>query len=165
VPDIPTAAEAGLPEFSLANWNGMFAPKGTPKDIIGKLNAAVSSTLADASVVQKLVDLGSEIPSREQQTPEAIAALQKVEIEKWWPIIKAANVKGSDPAACESRQRPLCSPFCPRPRQMAAARGRVGRGEGGEGAATARLHSTISSARTRSSSGMSKPSASENPWA
>jgi tripartite-type tricarboxylate transporter receptor subunit TctC len=93
VPDIPTAAEAGLPEFSLANWNGIFAPKGTPKDIIGKLNAAVSSTLADASVVQKLVNLGSEIPSREQQTPEAIAALQKAEIEKWWPIIKAAGIK------------------------------------------------------------------------
>jgi tripartite-type tricarboxylate transporter receptor subunit TctC len=94
VPDIPTAAEAGLAEFSLANWNGIFAPKGTPKDIIGKLNSAVSSTLADASIVQKLVDLGSEIPSREQQTPEAIAALQKAEIEKWWPIIKAASVKG-----------------------------------------------------------------------
>jgi tripartite-type tricarboxylate transporter receptor subunit TctC len=93
LPDIPTAAEAGLAEFSLANWNGIFAPKGTPKDIVGRLNAAVSSVLADPSVVQQLVDLGSEIPSREQRTPEAIAALQKAEIEKWWPIIKAANIK------------------------------------------------------------------------
>jgi tripartite-type tricarboxylate transporter receptor subunit TctC len=94
VPDIPTAAEAGLAGFSLANWNGIFAPKGTPKEIIGKLNGAVSSTMADASVVQKLVDLGSEIPSREQQTPEAVAAFQKAEIERWWPIIKAAGIKG-----------------------------------------------------------------------
>ena len=93
VPEIPTAAEAGLAEFSLANWNGIFAPKGTPKDIIAKLNAAVSNALADVSVIKQLVDLGSEIPSIEQRTPEAIAALQKAEIEKWWPIIKAANLK------------------------------------------------------------------------
>jgi tripartite-type tricarboxylate transporter receptor subunit TctC len=94
VPDVPTAAEAGLPGFEIANWNGIFAPKSTPKDVITKLNNAVSSALTDASVVQKLVDLGSEIPSREQQTPEAVAALQKAEIEKWWPIIKAAGIKG-----------------------------------------------------------------------
>ncbi len=94
VPDIPTAEEAGLAGFSLANWNGIFAPKGTPKEIIRKLNGVATSTLADASVVQKLVDLGSEIPSREQQTPEAFAAMQKAEIEKWWPIIKAAGIKG-----------------------------------------------------------------------
>jgi tripartite-type tricarboxylate transporter receptor subunit TctC len=78
----------------LANWNGIFAPRGTPKDIIGKLNGAVTSTLADPSVVQKLTDLGSEIPPREQRTPDAVAGLQKAEIEKWWPIIKAANIKG-----------------------------------------------------------------------
>ncbi len=94
LPDIPTAEEAGLAGFSLANWNGIFAPKGTPKEIIGKLNGAVTSTLADATLVQKLTDLGSEIPSREQQTPEAVAAMQKAEIEKWWPIIKAAGIKG-----------------------------------------------------------------------
>jgi tripartite-type tricarboxylate transporter receptor subunit TctC len=86
-------SEAGLAEFMLANWNGIFAPKATPSDIVGRLNAAVSSALADPSVVQQLVDLGSEIPSREQRTPEAIAALQKAEIEKWWPIIKAAKIK------------------------------------------------------------------------
>jgi tripartite-type tricarboxylate transporter receptor subunit TctC len=93
LPDIPTAEEAGLAGFSLANWNGIFAPKGTPKDIIGRLNSAVTSTLADPSVIQKLTDLGSEIPPREQRTPEAVAALQKAEIEKWWPIIKAAGIK------------------------------------------------------------------------
>jgi tripartite-type tricarboxylate transporter receptor subunit TctC len=94
VPEVPTAAEAGLSGFEIANWNGIFAPKSTPKDVITKLNGAVSSALTDASVVQKLVDLGSEIPSLEQQTPEALAALQKAEIEKWWPIIKAAGIKG-----------------------------------------------------------------------
>ncbi len=94
VPDIPTVEEAGLTGFSLANWNGIFSPRGTPKDIIGKLNGAVAGTLADASVVEKLIDLGSEIPLHEQQTPEAIAAMQKAEIEKWWPIIKAAGIKG-----------------------------------------------------------------------
>jgi len=93
VPDIPTAAEAGLAGFSIANWNGIFAPKGTPKDIIGKLNGAVSSTLDDAGVARKLVGLGSEIPSHEQRTPEAVAALQKAEVEKWWPIINAANIR------------------------------------------------------------------------
>jgi tripartite-type tricarboxylate transporter receptor subunit TctC len=94
VPDIPTAEEAGLADFSLANWNGIFAPKGTPKDIVGKLNNAVTTALADPNVSQKLIDLGSEIPSREQQTPEAVTVLQKAEIEKWWPIIKAAGIKG-----------------------------------------------------------------------
>jgi len=94
VPDIPTAEEGGLTGFSFANWVGIFAPKGTPKEIIDKLNGAVASTLADPTIRQKLVDLGVEIPSREQQTPEAFAALRKAEIEKWWPIIKAAGIKG-----------------------------------------------------------------------
>jgi tripartite-type tricarboxylate transporter receptor subunit TctC len=93
VPDIPTAEEAGLPGFAFANWVGIFAPKGTPKDIIGKLNGAVASTLADPSIRARLVDLGVEIPSREQQMPEAFAALQKADAEKWWPIIKAAGIK------------------------------------------------------------------------
>jgi tripartite-type tricarboxylate transporter receptor subunit TctC len=94
VPDIPTAEEAGLTGFSLANWNGIFAPRGTPKNIIGKLNSAISNTLDGANVAQKLVDLGSEIPSREQRTPGALAALQKAEVDKWWPIIKTTGVKG-----------------------------------------------------------------------
>jgi tripartite-type tricarboxylate transporter receptor subunit TctC len=93
VPDIPTAEEAGLPGFAFASWVGIFAPKGTPKDIIGKLNGAVASTLADPIIRARLVDLGVEIPSREQQMPEAFAALQKADAEKWWPIIKAAGIK------------------------------------------------------------------------
>ena len=92
-PDIPTTEEAGLAGFSPMNWNALFAPKRTPKDIIGKLNDAASRALADPGVVQKLADLGDAIPSREQQTPEALRALQKAEIESWWPIIKAANIK------------------------------------------------------------------------
>jgi tripartite-type tricarboxylate transporter receptor subunit TctC len=92
-PNIPTAEEAGLAGYSLANWNALFAPKGTSKDIVGRLNEATVRTLAMPGVVQKLVDLGNEIPRREQQTPEALTRLQKTEIEKWWPIIKAANIK------------------------------------------------------------------------
>jgi len=93
VPDVPTAEESGLAGFSFANWVGIFAPKGTPKDIVSKLNVAVSNTLADPSIRSRLVDLGVEIPPREQQTPEGFAALQRADIEKWWPIIKAAAIK------------------------------------------------------------------------
>ncbi len=90
-PNIPTAYEAGLTAFYVANWRGMWAPKGTPSDIIAQLNAAVGHALADAPVRARLTDLGYEILPREQQTSEALAALQKAEIEKWWPIIKAAG--------------------------------------------------------------------------
>jgi tripartite-type tricarboxylate transporter receptor subunit TctC len=93
-PDIPTVDEAGLPELYVAFWHGLWAPKDTPKDIIAKLNAAVVATLADPVVQRRLADLGQEIPPREQQTPEALDAYQKAEIEKWWPIIKAADIKG-----------------------------------------------------------------------
>ena len=93
-PDIPTVDEAGLAELHISVWGGVFAPKGTPQNVIAKLNAALVDALADPAVQQKFVDLGQEIFPREQQTPEALAALQKAEIEKWWPIIKAANVKG-----------------------------------------------------------------------
>jgi tripartite-type tricarboxylate transporter receptor subunit TctC len=92
-PEIPTVDEAGMPGFNISSWYGLFAPKGTPRAVIGKLNAAVGDALADAGVRQRLVDLGQEIPPRDQQTPEALGALQKAEIEKWWPIIKAANIK------------------------------------------------------------------------
>ena len=92
-PDIPTAEEAGLTGFHISLWNGLWAPKGTPKDVIAKLNAAVIDALADLAVRQRLADVGLEIPPREQQTPQALGAYQKAEIEKWWPIIKAANVK------------------------------------------------------------------------
>jgi tripartite-type tricarboxylate transporter receptor subunit TctC len=92
-PEIPTVDEAGLPGLYIAGWFALFAPRGTPKEIVGKLNAAVVDALADPDVRRRLADLGQEIPPREQQTPEALAAFQKAEIEKWWPIIKAANIR------------------------------------------------------------------------
>ena len=92
-PDIPTADEAGLPGFHVSLWSALWAPKGTPRDVIAKLNAAVMDALADPMVRQRLADVGLEIPPREQQTPEALGAYHKAEIEKWWPIIKAANIK------------------------------------------------------------------------
>jgi tripartite-type tricarboxylate transporter receptor subunit TctC len=91
-PEIPTVDEAGLPGFHISLWNAIWAPKGTPKDIIAKLNAAVVQSLADPNVRRALTDLGQEIPPREQQSPEALAAYQKAEIQKWWPIIKAAGI-------------------------------------------------------------------------
>ena len=93
-PDIPTMEEAGVPGFYLSVWHGMWAPKGTSKDIIAKLNSAIVAALANPAVQQKLSDLGQEIPSRDQQTPEALSAYQRAEAEKWWPIIKAANIRG-----------------------------------------------------------------------
>jgi tripartite-type tricarboxylate transporter receptor subunit TctC len=92
-PDIPTVDDGGLPGLHVLGWYGLFAPKGTAKEIIARLNAAVAEALADPSVRARLADLGQEIYPREQQTPEALAALQKAEIEKWWPIVKAANIK------------------------------------------------------------------------
>jgi tripartite-type tricarboxylate transporter receptor subunit TctC len=92
-PEVPTVDEAGLPGFYMSVWHGLWASKGTPKDIITKLNAAVVEALADATVRQRLADLGQELPARERQTPEALAAYQKAEIEKWWPIVKAAGIK------------------------------------------------------------------------
>jgi tripartite-type tricarboxylate transporter receptor subunit TctC len=92
-PDIPTTDEAGLPGFYFSFWHAMWAPKGTPKDIIAKLNAAVQTALADPETRQRLTDLAQEIYPPEQRTPEALHAFQKAEIEKWWPIIKAAGIK------------------------------------------------------------------------
>jgi tripartite-type tricarboxylate transporter receptor subunit TctC len=92
-PDIPTTDEAGLPGYYFYFWHAMWAPKGTPKPIIAKLNAAVVAALADPDTRQKLTDLAQEIYPREQQTPEALHAFQKAEIDKWWPIIKAAGIK------------------------------------------------------------------------
>jgi tripartite-type tricarboxylate transporter receptor subunit TctC len=92
-PDIPTVDEAGLPGFYTGGWFALWAPKGTPRDSIGKLNAALVDALADVAVRARLADLGLEIFPREQQTPEALAALQKAEIEKWWPVIKEAGIK------------------------------------------------------------------------
>jgi tripartite-type tricarboxylate transporter receptor subunit TctC len=92
-PDIPTVDEAGLPGFYFSRWHALWAPKATPKDVIAKLNAAVVSALADPLVHSRLADLGQEIFPREQQTPEALGAYHKAEIEKWWPVIKAAGIK------------------------------------------------------------------------
>jgi tripartite-type tricarboxylate transporter receptor subunit TctC len=93
-PDIPTLDEAGLPGFNISVWHGLWLPKGTPKNIVAKLNAAVMDALADPTVRARLADLGQEIVPRDQQTPEALGAFHKAEIERWWPIIKAANIKG-----------------------------------------------------------------------
>jgi tripartite-type tricarboxylate transporter receptor subunit TctC len=83
----------GLPALSFSRWFALFAPKGTPKDIIGKLNAAGVEALADPAVQSRLADLGVEIFRREQQTPEALSALQKAQIEKWWPLIKELGIR------------------------------------------------------------------------
>ncbi|HEY6258598.1 MAG TPA: tripartite tricarboxylate transporter substrate-binding protein [Xanthobacteraceae bacterium] len=92
-PEIPTADEAGLPGFHVSVWNGFWAPKGTPGEVIAKLNAAVADSLAAPELRRRLIDLAYEIAPPEQQTPRALGALQRAEIDKWWPIIKAANVK------------------------------------------------------------------------
>jgi tripartite-type tricarboxylate transporter receptor subunit TctC len=94
VPDIPTVDEAGLPGLYVDGWFGLFGPKGLPRDVVGKLNAAIVEVLADPAVRARFAELGQEMASREQQTPEGLAAFHKADVAKWWPIIKAANIKG-----------------------------------------------------------------------
>jgi tripartite-type tricarboxylate transporter receptor subunit TctC len=91
---VPTVDEAGLPGFYASLWFGLWAPKDTPPDIIAKLNSAIVDSLADSKTRGRIAELGPQIVPRDQQTPQALAAYQKAEIEKWWPIIKAANIKG-----------------------------------------------------------------------
>jgi len=91
-PDVPTVDEAGLPGFYGSVWLGLWAPKGTPKDVVTKLNAAAVETLADAAVRARLDKLGHKIFPREQQTPEALADYQRREVGKWVPIAKAAGI-------------------------------------------------------------------------
>lgn len=92
-PDIPTVDEAGMPGFYISVWNGLWVPKGTPQPVIAKLAKAVRDTFADETVRKRLIELGQDLPTLDQQTPEALGALQKAEVEKWWPIVKAANIK------------------------------------------------------------------------
>jgi len=92
-PDIPSFAEMGLPALSYSPWFGLFAPRRTPKDVIGKLNAAAVEALADPAVRSRLADLGMDILQRERQTPDALGALVKADAEKWWPLIKEFNIK------------------------------------------------------------------------
>jgi tripartite-type tricarboxylate transporter receptor subunit TctC len=92
-PDIPTVAEAGLPSLDISVWYGLWAPKGTPKEIIAKLNAAAVQALSEPTVRQRFAELGLDVPPRDRLTPEALAAYQKAEIEKWWPVIRGANIK------------------------------------------------------------------------
>jgi tripartite-type tricarboxylate transporter receptor subunit TctC len=93
IPDIPTSDEGGVKGFYMSGWFGFFAPKGTPKNVIATLNKAMVETLAEPAVRARFAELGLDVASREQQTPEGLAAFQKAEIEKWWPIIKEAGVQ------------------------------------------------------------------------
>jgi tripartite-type tricarboxylate transporter receptor subunit TctC len=92
-PDIPTFAESGLPALSFSLWFALFAPAGTPRDVIDRLNGAAAEALADPAARSRLVQLGMEVFPRAQQTPEALDALQKADAERWWPLIKAANIR------------------------------------------------------------------------
>ena len=91
--DVPTADEAGLSGFHMTLWSGLWVPKNTPKDIVAKLNAAAVDAMSDPAVRKKFEDLGLQMPPKDKLAPEALGAWQKAEIEKWWPMIKAADVK------------------------------------------------------------------------
>ena len=93
VPGVPTSGESGIAGLYASGWFALFAPSATPKDIIARLNAAMVQALADPSVKARFSDLGLDIASREQQSPEGLAAFQKAEMERWWPVIRAAGIK------------------------------------------------------------------------
>jgi len=94
-PDIPTVDEAGLPGFYISVWNGLWVPKGTAPDVITRLNKAAVKAMATPSLQKRFADLGQDQVAPDQQSPAALGALQRAEIEKWWPILKAANIKGN----------------------------------------------------------------------
>jgi tripartite-type tricarboxylate transporter receptor subunit TctC len=93
LPNVPTAKEAGLPEFQASAWNALFAPKGTPKPILDKLTDALGGALDDESVRKRLLELGCDIPDKTERGPLPLAALVKSEIARWTPIIKAASIR------------------------------------------------------------------------
>ena len=93
MPEVATMEETGASDTYIAFWQGMWAPKGTPRQVIAKLSDAVARAFADPAVVKRLSELGQDLPAREQMTPQALAAYHKSEIEKWWPLIKGANIK------------------------------------------------------------------------
>jgi tripartite-type tricarboxylate transporter receptor subunit TctC len=93
VPEIPSSDESGVPGLYASGWFGFFAPKGTPKDVVAKLNDAMVRVLNEPAVRTRFAQLGLDIASPEQQRPEGLAAFHKAEIEKWWPIIRSANIK------------------------------------------------------------------------
>ncbi|MEI8152668.1 MAG: tripartite tricarboxylate transporter substrate-binding protein [Hyphomicrobiales bacterium] len=92
-PELPTSDEAGVPGVHVSTWHGIWAPKSTPADVIAKINAAAAAAMADPATRKRIADLGMDIPPLEQQTPAAFAAFHKAEVEKWYPIVKAAGVK------------------------------------------------------------------------
>ena len=92
-PDIPTVDEAGMPGYYMAVWHGLWAPRGTPSQVVARLNSAMVDAAADERVRKRLMDIGQEMLPRDKQTPEALGAHQKAEIEKWWPLIKSAGIK------------------------------------------------------------------------
>jgi tripartite-type tricarboxylate transporter receptor subunit TctC len=92
-PEIPTANESGLPGFYTSVWNALWVPKGTPKEAIAKLNAAVTAGLADPELQKRMTEMGLDNVDSDQHTPEALGALRQAEIDKWWPIIKATGLK------------------------------------------------------------------------
>jgi tripartite-type tricarboxylate transporter receptor subunit TctC len=92
-PAVPTMAEAGFPGDEMPFWTGLFVRKGTPTEVIARLNAALVESLADPALAKRITDLGQELPAADQRTPQALGARHRADIEKWWPLIKAANIK------------------------------------------------------------------------
>jgi tripartite-type tricarboxylate transporter receptor subunit TctC len=93
LPDVPTTDEAGLKGFYMTLWSGLWLPKGTPKEIVTRINAAAVAAMKDPAVRKKFEDLGLEVPALDKLSPEYLGTFQKAEIAKWWPMIQAANVK------------------------------------------------------------------------